>query len=213
MNIQAVIFDLDGVIVSTDSFHFRAWKQLADEECIYFDENINNRLRGVSRMESLNIILEKSSKTYSDEEKCLFAERKNNIYVQMLQSLTPKDILPGVLETLARLRKRNLKLAIGSSSKNAKLILNRIQLPGAFDCIADGNDVTRSKPFPDVFLTAAEKLRVKAGDCLVVEDAVAGIQAAKAAGMLAAAVGDALKSSLADYRLSALQDLISIICT
>ena len=212
MNIQAIIFDLDGVIVSTDTYHYRSWKQIADEESIYFDENINNRLRGVSRMESLEIVLERAARIYTAEEKQALADRKNGIYVSLLELLTPLDVLTGFPEVLERLREREFKVAIGSSSKNAKLILRKIGLADAFDAVADGTDITRSKPFPDVFLTASEKLGIPPAQCLVVEDAVAGIQAAKAAGMSAAAIGDATKSTLADFSFSSILELISILC-
>jgi beta-phosphoglucomutase len=210
MDIKAVIFDLDGVIVSTDNLHYKAWKAVADSEGIYFDERINNRLRGVSRMESLEIILERASKTYGDEEKLLFAEKKNQIYVELLKSLTSANILQNVEITLKQLKNNGIKIAIGSSSKNTKLILRRIGLDNTFDAIADGNEIKRSKPFPDVFLTAAGKLGINPEYCLVVEDAEAGIKAAKAAGMTAVAIGDAVKSSEADYRLDAIDELLHL---
>src|SRR5690554_1035635 len=138
--IKAVIFDLDGVIVSTDDLHYKAWKHMADLEKIDFDKKINHRLRGVSRMESLNIILEKATKKYSDQEKEELASIKNNYYVELLNELTPKDILPNVNEVLRILKDKGIKIAIGSSSKNAKNILNHIELSDMFDVIADGHD-------------------------------------------------------------------------
>jgi len=191
MSIQAVIFDLDGVIVSTDEFHYLGWKQIADEEGIPFDKEINNRLRGVSRMESLEILLEKSPKAYSDSEKVGLATRKNNVYVQLLQSITPADILPGAMNLLTALRSRQIKVAIGSSSRNTPLILQRIGLADYFDAVADGNDITRSKPDPEVFLLAAKRLGVDPEWCIVVEDARAGVDASLSAGMKCVAVGDA----------------------
>ena len=206
--IKAIIFDLDGVIVSTDNLHYLAWKQMADDENIYFDERINNRLRGVSRRESLDIILEKANKTYTAEEKKALTDKKNETYVQLLQSLTPKDILPHVVEVLDILKKRNLPIAIGSSSKNTKIILKQIGLTTRFNAIADGNDITRSKPHPDVFLVAASKLNIEPEYCAVVEDAVAGIQAAKNANMFGIGIGIATTSALCDAKI---KDVIEIV--
>ncbi len=210
MQIEAVIFDLDGVIVSTDEYHYKAWKSIADEEGIYFDELINNRLRGVSRMASLEIILEKASKEYDMQGKTMLAEKKNAIYLELLKDLTPEHILPGVEEVLKRLVAKGVRIAIGSSSRNARYILKQIGLEKTFDCIADGSDISRSKPFPDVFLKASEKLGISPERCIVVEDAVAGIEAAKAAGMTAVAVGDAVGSADADYRLKSITDLLLV---
>lgn len=181
--IKAVIFDLDGVIVSTDDCHYEAWKKMADEEGIYFDKIINNRLRGVSRMESLEIVLERAVKEYSDEEKLQLAERKNGYYKEFITKLTPSDILPGAKENLEELRKNGIKIAIGSSSKNTPIILKQIGLESYFDAVSDGNNITKSKPDPEVFLKAAEMLNIPAEECMIVEDADAGIEAGKRAGM------------------------------
>ena len=188
---KAVIFDLDGVLVTTDEYHYRAWKKLADEENIYFDRAINSRLRGVSRMESLDIILEKSDKKYTQEQKQARADRKNNYYKQLINGLTEKDVLNGVEENLTELKRSGIKIAVGSSSKNTPMILEKTGLLKYFDAVADGNDIKKSKPDPEVFLKAAEKLGVKPCDCLVVEDADAGIEAGKRAGMKTLAVGAA----------------------
>lgn len=209
--IKAVIFDLDGVIVSTDDLHYQAWKYMADLEHIEFNKKMNHRLRGVSRMESLNIILENATKTYTDEEKIKLANLKNNYYVELLNRLTPKDILPNVLDVLNELKEKNIKVAIGSSSKNAKKILKHINLYDKFDVIADGHDIKHSKPAPDIFLVAAERLELKPESCIVVEDAVAGIEAAKKAHMIAVAVSDATKSDLADYKFDNIKALLSLI--
>ena len=189
MDIEAVIFDLDGVIVSTDEFHYQGWKKLAEEEGIYFDREINHRLRGVSRMESLQILLEKSKTQYSNKEKSAMAEKKNDYYRRLLNKLSPKDILPGVMDVLAELRKRKIKMAIGSSSKNTPLILGKIGIGDFFDAVADGNGIEYSKPHPEVFLLAAERLAVEPSKCLVVEDAEAGVEAALAGGFRCFAVG------------------------
>lgn len=191
MKIKAVIFDLDGVIVSTDECHYRAWKQMADEENIYFDREINNRLRGVSRMASLEIVLERSEKTYSENEKLKLAERKNDYYKEYIKTLTPDDILPGVMDNLKELKENGIKTAIGSSSKNTPAILERIGLKDYFDAVSDGNNITNSKPDPEVFVKAADMLGIEYGRCLVVEDADSGIEAGKAAGMTTLAVGGA----------------------
>ena len=197
--ILGVIFDLDGVIVSTDNCHYEAWKRMADEEGIYFDRSINERLRGVSRMESLSIILERASKPYTDEEKLAMATRKNDYYVQLIQRLTSADILPGAMDTLNTLRELGVKLAIGSSSKNTPIILRQIGLDNAFDAVADGNGITHSKPDPEVFLLAAKLLGLAPQSCLVVEDADAGIEAALAGGMRALGVGFASHNERATF--------------
>lgn len=196
--IKGVIFDLDGVIVSTDHYHYQAWKKMADIEGIYFDETINHRLRGVSRMASLDIILEHADRTYTKEEKTHLAEFKNELYKKSLDQLTANELLPGVMEILETLKKENIAIAIGSSSKNAKKILKKIDLLDYFDAISDGTDISKSKPDPEVFLIAAEKLGLSPYHCAVVEDAHSGIEAAKAAGMLAFATGDAKSSTLKD---------------
>ncbi|WP_019535061.1 beta-phosphoglucomutase [Paenibacillus ginsengihumi] len=208
---QAVIFDLDGVIVSTDRYHFQAWSELAEQEGIEFNEQINHRLRGVSRMESLEIILEKASRRYTEAEKRELAERKNEMYRSLLAQLTESDLLPGVAQTLAALRERGIKIAIGSSSKNAPVILERIGLAERFDAVADGNGIVSSKPDPEVFLLAASKLALPPEACLVVEDAEAGVVAAKRGGMAAAAVGEARSCKDADYRLESIDQLLSIV--
>ena len=206
MTIKAVIFDLDGVIVSTDDYHYGAWKTMADEEGIYFDREINERLRGVSRMESLEIILERASREYLEEEKLSLAERKNSLYRRLLDELTPEDILPGVMNTLETLKKDNMKIAIGSSSKNTLYILEKIGLRDYFDAIADGTQITKSKPDPEVFLLAAKKLDIHPKECLVVEDADAGVEAALAGNMKVLAVGYASKNKEATLTMKDLQD-------
>lgn len=193
MSIKGVLFDLDGVIVTTDNYHYEAWKQLADEENIYFDRTINERLRGVSRMESLNILLEKSPKSYSEEEKKEMAERKNSYYKELIKKLTPSDILSGVNHILDGLKSQGIKIAIGSSSKNSPGILKYIGLDTKFDATVDGNNIKHSKPDPEVFLKAAEALNLDPSQCLVVEDAEAGVEAGLAGNMKVLAVGFASK--------------------
>ena len=200
MSIKAVIFDLDGVIVSTDDYHYRAWKTMADGEEIYFDREINERLRGVSRMESLEIILEKADKAYTNEEKNEMAEKKNSLYRELLEELSPMDILPGVRRVLETLKVNNINIAIGSSSKNTPMILKKIGLNDYFDAVADGNEIKNSKPDPEVFLLAAQKLGINPEECLVVEDADAGVEAAIAGNMKVLAVGYASSNNKANYK-------------
>ncbi|HNX62279.1 MAG TPA: beta-phosphoglucomutase [Candidatus Limiplasma sp.] len=204
--IRGVIFDLDGVIVTTDDCHYRAWKRMADEEGIYFDRSINERLRGVSRMDSLSIILERAGKLYTEAQKEEMAARKNRYYVDLISALTPEDILPGALEVVNTLKAKGIRVAIGSSSRNTPVILRQIGLSNTFDAVSDGNQITHSKPHPEVFLLAAKRLQLPPADCLVVEDADAGIEAALAGGMKALGVGSAAKNPRATYRAETLAD-------
>lgn len=208
---KAFIFDLDGVIVSTDGFHYQAWKKMADDEGIYFDEKINDRLRGVSRMQSLEIILERATKTYTYEEKVALATKKNDIYRASLQALTPADRLADVTETLEKLREKGYKLAIGSSSKNTPVILEKIGYAGYFDAVSDGNNIQNSKPDPEVFLKAAQFLGLNPEDCYVVEDAEADIDAAKAGGFTAIGVGGAAGYAKTDHPIRTMADILTIV--
>jgi len=205
--IQGVIFDLDGVIVSTDECHYQGWKRMADEEGIPFDRAINERLRGVSRMDCIAIILEKATKQYSMAEKEEMAARKNAYYVELIGNLTGDSLLPGAAQALRLLRGMGIKMAIGSSSKNAPIILKKIGLSDAFDAVADGNQITRSKPDPEVFLLAARQMGLLPETCLVVEDADAGIEAAVAGGMRSLGVGFAAGNQAADYRAKSLAEV------
>ena len=207
MKYQGIIFDLDGVICSTDEYHFQAWKALAERLGIPFDRERNNLLRGVSRMRSLEIILEKGDKTYTDEEKAAFAEEKNTLYRQLLGQMSAADLSDDVKTTLTALRGAGLRLAVGSSSKNTPFILERIGLDGFFDAVADGNCITHSKPHPEVFLKAAEMIGLSPAVCLVVEDAHAGVEAAVAGGFDCAAIGDAKEDPRAAYHLTKISDL------
>ena len=208
---KGIIFDLDGVLLSTDDKHYEAWKSIADDLGIPFDRQINNRLRGVSRMQSLEIVLEQASRPFSREEKEALAERKNERYRALLQSLTPAAVSPEVRETLALLKVRGKKLAIGSSSKNTKLILRLTGLDGFFDAVSDGTNITRSKPDPEVFLKAADFLALKPEDCCVIEDAVAGIDAANAGGFLSIGIGDAASYDKAAISIRSLVELPELV--
>lgn len=211
MEWKAVIFDLDGVICFTDEYHYQAWKTVADEIGVLFDREVNQLLLGVSRMESLEIILKNAQRAFSLEEKQALAERKNALYRQMLGRMTPADLSPDTRDALVELRTRGYALAIGSSSKNAPFILERLGLCGFFDAVADGNCITRSKPDPEVFQKAAQMLGMPPESCLVVEDAVAGVQAAHAGGMKAACVGDAAEKQAGDHNLEKISDLLSLL--
>ena len=208
---KAVIFDLDGVICFTDHYHYLAWKEMADEIGIYFDETINNRLRGVSRMDSLNIILERSDKEYTREQKEALAEKKNAIYVKLLEQMSPADLSDEVKTTLDALRAKGLKLSIGSSSKNTKMILKQIGLGDYFDAISDGTNIVNSKPDPEVFLKAADFLSENPEDCLVVEDALAGIEAAVRGGFKSAGLGEEATHEKVTYPIDTFRDLLKII--
>lgn len=211
MDIKGIIFDLDGVLCSTDRCHYLAWKELADFLGIPFDETVNQRLRGVSRMESLEIILEAADRNFSDQEKIELTDRKNERYCSLLTKLKPADVGDDIRKTLSGLRKKGVLLAVGSSSKNTPLILNRIGLENWFDVVADGNDITHSKPDPEVFLLAAERLGLPPSECLVVEDADAGIEAAFRGGFISAGIGPAKNNKNAAYHLARFEQLKEIV--
>jgi hypothetical glycosyl hydrolase len=185
---RAVLFDLDGVLTNSDKYHYQAWKTITDKEGIYFDESINNRLRGVCRMQSLEIILEKSQRTYLPEQKKEFAEMKNSIFKKYITNITPKDIAPGAKEFLEELKHVGWKIALCSSSKNAKAICDNLGITDYFDAFVDGNQIEHTKPHPEIFLRAAKMLNMYPGDCIVFEDAQAGIDAAKMIGAVVVGV-------------------------
>lgn len=187
--ISTCIFDLDGVIVDTAKYHYLAWKRLAHELGFKFLEEHNERLKGVSRMTSLDIMLEVGGLTFSQSEKEVMAARKNEWYLEYIYKMTPEEILPGVVDFLVMLRSKGIKISLGSASKNAMLILERVQLQHYFDAVIDGNKALKAKPDPQVFLLAAEELGQNPTSCVVFEDAAAGIEAAKAAGMKCIGIG------------------------
>lgn len=208
---KALICDLDGVLCSTDEYHYEAWKEMADGIGVPFDREVNARLRGVSRAESLDIILEHGGVDFSPAERARLLEQKNERYKALLQNLTPADVTAGVPETLAALRDRGVLLAVGSSSRNTPFILQQTGLDSLFDAVSDGNNITHSKPDPEVFLKAAQMLCMAPADCLVVEDALAGVQAAHAGGMDAACVGDAAAHAAGEYNLTSFRQLLEIV--
>lgn len=188
--IKGIIFDLDGVLVSTDELHYQAWKRLAEELDIPdFTRKDNEKQRGVSRMASLEVVLAKSEKTYTQEEKEQLADRKNEYYKESLKQLDDSAVLSGVTGALTQLKRKNLLLAVGSASKNAPAILEQTGILPYLNQISCGLDTTRSKPDPEVFQIAAERLQLKPEECLVVEDSAAGIEAAKRGGMRSLGVG------------------------
>ena len=189
MQAAACIFDLDGVIVDTARYHYLAWKRLTDKLGIHFTEEDNERLKGVSRMASLEIILEIGNRKVDEDLKHEYATLKNNWYIDYISKMTPDEILPGSLEFIKELRDANIRVAIGSASKNTPMILERVGILELFDAVADGNIISKAKPDPEVFLKAAEMAGIKPGKCTVFEDAVAGVQAALNAGMMCIGIG------------------------
>jgi beta-phosphoglucomutase len=187
--VKGCIFDLDGVIVDTAKYHYKAWKRIADELGFEFTEQHNERLKGVSRMRSLDILLEVGNINVDEETKLKLAEKKNNWYVEYISKMDKSEILPGVEDCIKSLKQKNIKTAIGSASKNTMLILKSLDIAHYFDAIIDGNKVTKAKPDPEVFLLGAKELGLNPENCVVFEDAEAGIQAAKAAGMMAVGIG------------------------
>lgn len=211
MKYKAIIFDLDGVICSTDRFHYLAWKKIADDLGIYFDETINQRLRGVSRAESFQIILERYDGKLCEEETVRCLHEKNALYRSYLEEMQESDFSEEVKDTLLTLKKEGYKLAIGSSSKNAKFILTRLGAIDLFDAISDGNNITKTKPDPEVFLKAAEMLGINPSNCIVMEDAESGIEAARAGGMESIAIGDAIPEGLSDYKVKRFGEILKIV--
>lgn len=209
---RAIIFDLDGVLVSTDRFHDDAWRTLARKLGIPFDEAACRRLRGVSRMAALELVLEQSPRHFTEVEKETLAAEKNSAYRAHIAGMTPADVADDTRATLTELKRRGLLLAVGSSSKNARFILEQTALGPYFHAIVDGNEIIRSKPDPEVFLKAAAKLGVSPAETLVVEDAAAGIRAAHSGGFQSAALGpDAAEEGLANHQIQYLSDLLALV--
>lgn len=206
-SIKGAIFDLDGVLVDTAKYHYLAWKRLAGELGFDFTEADNERLKGVSRARSLEILLEVGGVSLAENEKEKAASRKNDWYVEYLLAMDDSALLSGAADYLARLRKGGIRVALGSASKNAPLILERLNIAGFFDAVIDGNAVSKAKPDPEVFLKGAEALGLSPELCVVFEDALAGVEAAKRGGMRVIGVGKPELLPGADRYVSSLRDL------
>lgn len=204
---KAVIFDLDGVITDTAEYHYLAWKSLADELNLPFDKEFNEKLKGVSRMESLELILSLGDKAYSNEEKKVLAEKKNDLYKEMIQKVTPADLLPGIESLLKELQEAGIGTALASASKNAPFILDRLGVTHYFNHVVDVNLIKQGKPDPEIFLTGAAKLGVLPEDCVGIEDAEAGIESILSAGMYAVGVGTPAQMQKADLIVSSTAEL------
>lgn len=198
--IKGFIFDLDGVITDTAELHYLAWKKLADDMGWKFNRELNEQLRGVSRMDSIQIIKNHNNATIADDHLVHLAHLKNDIYVSSLTQMTTKDYLPGAHELLIQLRDEGFKIALGSASKNAHIVLNQLEALPLFNVIGDGNSVSKSKPAPDIFLYGANQLGLKPEECIVYEDAEAGIDAAKAGGFYTVGIGPKERVGHADVR-------------
>ncbi len=207
MNKKAFIFDLDGVIVDTAKYHYLAWKNLANDLGFEFTEKQNEQLKGVSRVKSLEILLKIGSIELSENKKQELLAEKNKEYLEYVNTMTSNEILPGINQLLNYLEEKNIKFALGSASKNAPLILEKVGLFDKFTAIVDGNDVSKAKPDPEVFLIAAKKLNKNSNNCIVIEDALAGIQAANIAGMISVAIGDKKILHEADFVLNNTNEL------
>lgn len=207
MSKKAFIFDLDGVIVDTAKYHFLAWKELAESLGFDFTEEQNELLKGVSRVRSLEILLDIGQVKLSQEEKDKYLDEKNEQYLKYIAKMDTTEILPGIAELLQYLKDEKIPFALGSASKNARLILENLQLIESFEAIVDGNDVSTAKPDPEVFLIAAERLGKDPEDCVVIEDAAAGVKAANAAGMISVAIGDPEVLKGANHNLKSTEEL------
>ena len=207
---KGVIFDLDGVICRTDHFHYSAWKQVLDAAGVPLDEQINDKLRGLNREDYLAKLLELRHVSLPREKQAEICETKNNLYKQLLQTLSIHDAPDDLLYTLNTLKSRGVKIALGSSSKNAPFVLKRLDIAELFDAISDGNGLTKAKPDPEVFLKAAKMLNLAPSDCLIVEDAVLGIDAGKAGGFATAGISVASQYDKTDYKINKLSDLLNV---
>lgn len=204
--IKGFIFDLDGVITDTAELHFKAWKKLADDMGWKFDREVNEKLRGVSRMDSINIIKDHNGAEVSEEKLAELAALKNDIYVDSLDQMTPNDYLPGAQELLNLLRREGFLVALGSASKNSTKVLKQLGANKYFDVIGDGNSVSKSKPAPDIFLFGAKQLKLEPEECIVYEDAEAGIDAAKAGGFHSVGIGPEDRVGHADVRFDSMTE-------
>lgn len=201
------IFDLDGVLVDTAKYHYLAWKETADKYHLSFSEQINEKLKGVSRTECLEIILRESKQELSEHEKNILLEEKNNIYLSYIESITPDEVLPGVIDILDFAKRNGIYICLGSASKNAKPILEKTALTEYFDCIVDGTNVSKAKPDPEVFLKGADTLGIEPKNCIVFEDSEAGISAAIFAGMKSVGIGNKNILNKANIIVDSLEDI------
>ena len=209
--IKGIIFDLDGVLVLTEKYHYNAWKQVLDAENIYIDEVMYDKLRGLSRIDTLNQILKIANKEYSEKQKEVLANKKNEIYKEYLKELKPTDIASDLIKTLLILKEKNIKLAIASSSKNATNIAKQTDLLKYFDVIVDGNQINKAKPDPEVFLKAANKLNLLVNECLIVEDAISGIDAGIAGGFKTVGISIAKSYNKTTYKIDNINELLKYI--
>lgn len=204
-NIEAFIFDLDGVITDTAEYHYQAWKYLSDKNNLHFDRELNEALRGVSRLDSIQLILDHNKVVIDNKTKIKWSNEKNDIYVKLIENITPKDLLPGVENLLEDLKERGIRIALGSASKNAQAVIEKLEVKDYFEVIGDGHSVQNSKPAPDIFIYAANELKVKMENCVVVEDAEAGVQAAISANMKTIGIGDENRVGKADFIYESLE--------
>ncbi len=204
--IKACIFDLDGVLVDTAHYHFLAWKRLAKDFDYELTEEINEELKGVSRMKSLEIVLKHANVSLENQKKELLADRKNGWFTEFVHNMNPNELYPGVRELFSRLRRDNIKIALASSSKNAQTIIEILGIQNEFEAVVDGTMIVHSKPDPEIFLLAASKLNVSPADCVVFEDAEAGVEAALAAGMKCVGIGNPMKLKEANRVVNAIQN-------
>jgi beta-phosphoglucomutase len=200
--IKGFLFDLDGVIVETAGFHYQAWRQMANDLGFDISKEFNEKLKGVSRVDSLNLILKHGGIELSEEEKAALATKKNDNYLSLVSQMTPDDILPGVKDFFAQIKQTNIKISLGSVSKNSKMILEKVGLLNEFDAIIDGTNISKGKPDPEVFLKGALALGLENSECLVFEDAVAGVEAGINAGMKVVGIGKPEVLTKADLVLS-----------
>ena len=203
--IKGFIFDLDGVLTDTAEYHYRGWKRLAEEEGLPFTREDNEHLRGIPRRESLLLIIK--DRKYSEGKILEMMERKNNYYLQFIKEISPRDLLPGARELLTEIRAAGLKNALGSASKNAAEVLDRLGIRSLFEAVSDGHSVERQKPAPDLFLHAARQLGLSPDECVVIEDAAAGIEAARAGGFCSIGLGPRERVAAADANFPSLEGL------
>ncbi len=204
--IKGFIFDLDGVITDTAELHYEAWKKLSDDMGWFFDRELNEKLRGISRMDSIKVIMDHNKVTLDEATVEELATKKNDIYVDSLDTMTEEDYLPGARELLTHLRAEGFSVALGSASKNAPKVLKQLKATHFFDVIGDGNSVEKSKPAPDIFLYASEKMRLPANNCIVFEDAEKGIDAAKSGGFYCVGIGPQERVGHADIRFNTMKE-------